>query len=132
VLGRDEIPPDDFQFLFIANHLLDKALPSLGPIDVAINTMSFPEMSAPQIRYYGEIVKQLIGNDGVLFEENAAVHPGHVDNKPIFEEIFPYRLHVTSDVVKTKNWCQDVWAARYLGNIFDRSDVPAAPVPGVR
>lgn len=56
VLERDETPPDHFQFLFIANHLLDQALPFLGPIDVAINTMSFPEMSAAQTRYYGEII----------------------------------------------------------------------------
>jgi hypothetical protein len=125
LLKADEPPPSQFKNLFIANHLLDYALPTVGPIDLAINTMSFSEMSARQIRYYGNVIRQLIGRDGVLFEENAAPHAKHVDNKAIFAEIFPYRRQVTSETVTTKNWCQDVWANRYLGTIFDRSDVAA-------
>src|SRR5439155_2843346 len=78
VLKPDDSPPERFQFLFIANHLLNKALPHLGQIDVAINTMSFPEMSAAQIRYYGTVIKQLIGKEGVLFEENDALLAHHV------------------------------------------------------
>lgn len=127
LLKSDETPPEHFRNLFISNHLLDRALPALGTIDVAINTMSFSEMSAGQIRYYGNAIKQLIGRDGLLFEENAAPHAHHVDNKAIFAEIFPYRVKVSSDTVTTKNWCQDVWANRYLGTIFDRSDAAAQP-----
>lgn len=126
LLTSDDRPPEHFKNLFIANYLLDKALPFLGPIDLAINTMSFPEMSAAQIRYYGTVIKQLIGKDGVLFEENAALGPHHVDNKAIFSEIFPYHTRIGSSVVKTKNWCQDVWTNRYLGMIFDRSDAAVA------
>ena len=122
LLKPEETPPERFQHLFVANHLLDRALPHLGPIDLAINTMSFSEMSVKQVRYYGTVIRQLIGSDGVLFEENATPGPHHVDNKAIFAEIFPYRRHFTSSVVTSKNWCQDVWANRYLGTIFDRSD----------
>ena len=125
LLKTDESPPERFQYLFVANHLLERALPRLGPINVAINTMSFSEMTRKQNCYYGEVIRQLIGKDGVLFEENAAPSSHHVDNKAIFAEIFPYHRRVTSSVVTTKNWCQDVWANRYLGSIFDRSDTAA-------
>lgn len=127
LLNANDTPPGHFKNLFIANHLLDGALPHIGPVDVAINTMSFPEMSAPQVRYYGKVIKELIGKHGVLFEENGVVHPHHVDNKAIFSEIFPYHVRINSQTVTTKNWCQDVWANRYLGTIFDQSD---APTPG--
>lgn len=124
LLQPEARPPEHFKYLFVANYLLDSVMPDLGPIDLAINCMSFPEMSAPQIRYYGTALKRLIGNDGVVFEENGIVHPHHVDCKSIFKEIFPYHRQVKSNVVTTKNWCQDVWASRYLGPIFNRSDVP--------
>ena len=75
---------------------------------------------------HGSVLKQLIGSDGVLFEENATPGPHHVDNKAIFAKIFPYRRRFTSSVVTTKNWCQDVWANRYLGVLFDRSDAAAS------
>ncbi len=127
LLGPGDAAPERFQYLFVPNYMLDKVFRSLGRIDVAINTMSFPEMSAPQIFYYGNCIKQLIGEDGVVFEENGVVHPHHVDCKAIFANIFPYHRHVTSRVVVTKNWCQDVWASRYLGPIFDRSDVVRGP-----
>jgi hypothetical protein len=125
LLAADETPPDHFTHLFVANHLFERALPHLGHVDLAINCMSFPEMSEGQIRYYGHAIKRLIGDDGVLFEENAALAPHHTDCKAIFAKIFPYHLHIASQMVTTKNWCQDLWAARYIGKIFDRRDVAA-------
>jgi len=122
LLKPGEPTPERFQYLFVANYLLEQALPSLGPIDLAINTMSFSEMSVKQVRYYGEAIRRLIGRDGVLFDENFAPGAHHVDNKAIFAGIFPYRRRFTSSAVTTKNWCQDVWANRYLGVVFDRSD----------
>jgi hypothetical protein len=131
LLAEEEKPPEHFLYAFMANHLFERALPHLGPIDLAINCMSFPEMSEAQIRYYGNTIKSLIGDEGVLFEENGVVAPHHADCKAIFKSIFPYHLHITSHVVTTKNWCQDVWATRYIGRIFDRSDVvaPVKPQP---
>jgi len=122
VLLPGEPIPKDFNFLFVANYMIDEIVGSLGPVDLALNTMSFPEMTVEQVRYYGELFKRLIGNDGVVFEENGVVSPWHTDIKAIFSEIFPYRKHVSSDVITTKNWCQDVWSNRYFGNIFDCSD----------
>jgi putative sugar O-methyltransferase len=123
LLAADAAPPEHFLYLFIANHLFERAIPHLGHIDLAINCMSFPEMSAAQIRYYGQAIKCLIGDDGVLFEENAALAPHHTDCKAIFEKIFPHHLHITSQTVTTKNWCQDIWATRDIGKSFECNDV---------
>lgn len=130
VLVPGQRPPARFRHLFVANHLLDEALPSLGPIDLAINAMSFPEMSEAQVRYYGSVISGLIGEDGVLFEENGVVKPHHIDNKAIFAKMFPCHLHVSSEVVTTKNWCQDVWANRRLAPIFDGGNTTTNGVPG--
>jgi hypothetical protein len=122
VLLPGEKVPDRFNFLFVANYLLDELGHSLGPIDLALNTMSFPEMSPAQVRYYAEYLKGVLRPDGVVFDENAAVKPHHTNSKAIFAEVFPYRKSVCSDVVMTKNWCQDVWASSYVGKVFDCSD----------
>lgn len=114
--------PDRFNFLFVANYLLDELGDSLGPVDLALNAMSFPEMSPAQVRYYAEFLKGVLRVDGVVFDENAALKPHHTDSKAIFAEVFPYRKGVSSDVVVTKNWCQDVWASSYVGKVFDCSD----------
>ena len=122
VLLPNEPVPNHFKFLFIANYMIEEVAASLGPIDLALNTMSFPEMSAEQIHYYGELFKRLIGSDGIVFEENGVVRPWHVDIKEIFSRIFPYRKHVSSDIVTTKNWCQDIWSNNYIGSIHNCSD----------
>ena len=114
--------PEAFDFLFIANYMMDKVAEQIGPVDLAINCMSFPEMSAAQVRSYGTFFKRILRDDGVVFDENAALKPHHTDSKAILAELFPFRHHVFSNLVRTKSDCQDVWANRYLGEIFDRSD----------
>lgn len=121
LLPGDKVP-EQFNFLFVANYLLDEFGDALGPIDLALNAMSFPEMSPQQVRYYGELLKRLLRVDGVVFDENAALKPHHTDSKAILAEIFPYRKSVSSDVVMTKNWCQDVWSSSYIGALFDPRD----------
>jgi len=117
-----ETVPEAFDFLFIANYMMDEVAGQIGPVDLAVNCMSFPEMSAAQVRNYGTFFRRVLRGDGVVFDENAALKPHHTDSKAILAELFPFRRHVSSTVVTTKNDCQDVWASRYLGDIFDRSD----------
>jgi hypothetical protein len=114
--------PEAFDFLFVANYMMDEVAGQIGPVDLAVNCMSFPEMSAAQVRNYGTFFKRVLRSDGVVFDENAAVKPHHTDSKAILAELFPFRRHVSSTLVTTKNDCQDVWASRYLGEIFDRND----------
>ena len=122
ILLPEEHAPKHFNYIFVANYMLNEIVGSLGPIDLALNAMSFPEMSVPQVRHYGEQIKTLLGDNGVMFEENAVIKSHHTDVKAIFSEIFPYRKHVESSVIKTKNWCQDVWSNQYIGRIHDCSD----------
>ncbi len=84
--------------------------------------MSFPEMSAAQVRNYATFLRRVLREDGIVFDENAANRPHHTDSKAILTEQFPFRKSVASNIVTTKNWCQDVWATRYVGDIFDRQD----------
>ena len=114
--------PERFDFAFVVNYLTDEFADSLGPVDLAFNCMSFPEMSPAQVRSYGIFLRHVLRNDGVVFEENAANRPHHTDSKAILAELFPFRKSVTSNVVTTKHGCQDVWATRYIGEIFDRQD----------
>src|SRR5260221_1515320 len=117
VLLPGESVPEHFNYLFVANYMIEEVVASLGPVDLALNAMSFPEMSADQVRYYGLLFKRLLRNDGIVFEENGIVKRHHTDIKAIFTEIFPYRKHISSEIVTTKNWCQDVWSSRYIGAI---------------
>ena len=122
VLFPGEKVPDAFRFLFVANFLLEEVGDALGPIDLAINAMSFPEMSPAQVRYYALLLKRLLRPDGVVFDENDANKPHHTDSKAIFADVFPYRKRSASNIVATKNWCQDVWAKNYVGEVFNCSD----------
>jgi hypothetical protein len=114
--------PEHFDFAFVANYLTDEFAGSLGPVDMAFNCMSFPEMSAAQVRGYARFLRHVLREDGVVFDENAANRPHHTDSKAILAELFPFRKKVKSDILTTKNWSQDVWTTRYIGEIFDRQD----------
>jgi hypothetical protein len=122
VLMPDDPMPERFNCLFVGNHLLEEFGDRLGPIDLALNTMSFPEMSQAQVVYYAETLKKLLRSDGVIFDENAALKPHHTDSKAIFAEVFPYRKKVSSDIIRTKNWCQDVWCNRYVPEVLSCTD----------
>ncbi|UYN97327.1 MAG: putative sugar O-methyltransferase [Enhydrobacter sp.] len=122
VLLPGDAVPESFNFLFVGNHLLEELGDRLGPIDLALNTMSFPEMSAQQVGYYAKLLKRLLRPDGIVFEENAALKPHHTDSKAVLAEVFPCRKKVSSDIVLTKNWCQDVWSSRYVPEVMNCTD----------
>ena len=127
--GRDNLVllpgdsvPEHFGNVFVGNYLLEEFEEALGPIDVAINTMSFTEMSEVQVRFYAETVKRMLRPDGLVFEENHANRPHHTDSKKVLAEVFPYRKSVSSDVVRTKIGVNDIWSKTYLPEVFDCSD----------
>ncbi len=113
--------PERFDYLFVANYLLDEFVADLGPIDLAMNTMSFPEMSEAQVRSYAETFRQLLRPDGVVFDENGVFLPHHVDSDAVLAAVFPYHKRVASVLAIDRNW-QSVWSTRYIGEIFDKSD----------
>jgi hypothetical protein len=122
LLRPGEKMPERFDFAFVVNYLTEEFANSIGPVDMAFNCMSFPEMSPAQVGSYGRLLRQVLRKDGVIFDENAANKPHHTDSKAILKELFPFRKPVRSNIVTTKNWSQDVWATRYIGEIFDRQD----------
>jgi hypothetical protein len=101
--------PSQFGTLFVANYLIDEIADALAPVDLAINTMSFCEMSEAQVRRYGELFHRWIGREGSVFEENGTYLSHHVDSKAILSSIFPHRTTASSDRVATQPWCQDIW-----------------------
>lgn len=108
VLLPGEPAPNRFNFLFLANYMLEELAEAL-PIDLALNCMSFPEMSAAQVRHYGQLICRMLRPEGLVFDENAANRPHHTDSKAILSEIFPVRRPVKSGALTTKDGVQDVW-----------------------
>jgi putative sugar O-methyltransferase len=121
LLEPGDTVPEHFDFLFVANYLTSEFVDAMGPIDLAMNTMSFPEMSTAQVRSYAELFRRLLRPDGVVFDENGVFLPHHVDSDEILASVFPYRKRVSSILAIDRNW-QSVWSTRYVGEIFDRSD----------
>lgn len=121
LLAPGDKVPGHFDGLFVANYLVGEFADTLGPIDLAINTMSFSEMSVAQVRSYAEMFARLLRPDGVVFDENGVFLPHHVDSDAILGSIFAYHKRVSSVLAIDRNW-QSVWSSRYIGEIFDRSD----------
>lgn len=122
LMPEDDKVPERFAFLFVPNYMSGEVAADLGPIDLAFNCMSFPEMSGDQVRFYAKFLQGILRDDGVVFDENAANRPHHCDCKAIFSEIFPCRRAAASSVITTKNAHQDVWSSRNVAGIFDRQD----------
>jgi hypothetical protein len=100
----------NFKLLFVANYMVDEIAESLAPVDLAINTMSFCEMTERQVRHYGELFEKWVGKEGLVFEENGTPRSHHVDSKKILSSIFPHRKQALSKRVATMSWCQDIWS----------------------
>ncbi|HEY2870414.1 MAG TPA: putative sugar O-methyltransferase [Reyranella sp.] len=123
--------PDRFDYLFVSNYLLEEFAATLGPLDLAINTMSFPEMSAEQVRFYVEYLRRLLRPDGLVFDENGVYLAHHTDSDAILGSAFPYRKRVSS-VLGISRDCQNVWSSRYIREVFDCQDVMLGRVQYLR
>lgn len=100
-------------FLFIPNHLMDDlAVAAPGGFDLAINTLSFSEMTVPQVRWYGERLAHLLGTRGVLFEQNQDNrHCGMIYAKDYLGESFRDRHTITLRTIRTlSEGVADIWS----------------------
>ncbi|KMP12500.1 hypothetical protein UR09_00015 [Candidatus Nitromaritima sp. SCGC AAA799-A02] len=70
--GETPIPmaKEDVDFKFIPNFLFDDLVKSNVKIDLAINTWSFAEIAEVQVDHYASGLETLLGDQGVLFEQN--------------------------------------------------------------
>lgn len=57
-------------FVLIPNYLFGELINSQLKFDLALNTLSMAEMSTHQIQVYGKGIQEMIGDDGVFFEQN--------------------------------------------------------------
>lgn len=110
ILEESDSWPESFEFVFLANYLTEQFRGHLGPADLVMNTMSFGEMSGEQIRYYGELARDLVGTDGFLYEENCQVLSHHVSVLDILGESFRERTDLASPKVLVRHGCHRLWS----------------------
>jgi hypothetical protein len=115
---------------FLANHLLDEFLPQLGNVDLVINTLSLSEMSPAQVALYARIVKQLIGDDGVFYEQNY-IEPGvQTEIRPILAAAFGHRalLRPTQPPHGGRGEVR-MWSNRYCGELWNGGAAEPLVIP---
>jgi hypothetical protein len=66
----EPLVPDTPGCTFVPNYLFDTLIQTGAKFDLAINTLSMSEMDASQVDYYCQGLNQLLGDDGVFFEQN--------------------------------------------------------------
>ncbi len=114
---------DDSGFKFIPNFMFDDLAADSARIDLAINTVSFFEMSEKQVRYYGQNLSHLLGSTGILFEYNATspdparptVHT--VDCKRHLSEYFRFRKTIWHSLGLVQGGA-DIWANKRISDIL--------------
>ncbi|MBI1778634.1 MAG: hypothetical protein HYR63_25110 [Proteobacteria bacterium] len=81
--------PEDFGAVFVANFLAERVLDELKPVDAMLNFRSMQEMSDAQIAHYAELARAVIGDEGLLYEQNGTSRTTDRDVKTILGNIFP-------------------------------------------
>ncbi|MBI4664483.1 MAG: putative sugar O-methyltransferase [Verrucomicrobia bacterium] len=119
-------PPACPAITFVPNYLLDDLLALNPQVDLAINTLSFPEMTEAQVRYYGERLRRLLDKTGMLFEQNEDGRwMGLLDCKSILSEYLPHRATVRSKTVPVLSKGEaDLWSNSPLTEIIPDSCLP--------
>lgn len=113
-------------FRLIPNTMFDDFCEREATVDLAINTLSFPEMTEAQVRYYGDRLKALIGDRGVLFEQNEDGRwMGMLDCKSILADSFRYKYRVSPKTIPVvSKGCADVWSNQPLDTILNPESMP--------
>lgn len=97
-------------FTFMPNYMIDRLS---GEFDLVINTLSFSEMSEHQLRIYAQKISQLLGPDGMLFEQNQDNrHLGLLEAPTVLSEFFPSRRPIRGLSVVTTQGCANLWVNR--------------------
>lgn len=117
---------NDCGFKFIPNFMFDDLMETKCKIDLAINTLSFTEMSERQVRYYAYKLKNMLGDTGVLFEQNNIYFSNELlcDPKPLICEYFSYRNTLKPKSAVLTRGVADIWANRPISSIISPSLKP--------
>lgn len=119
---------NDCGFKFIPNFMFDDIVAAQVKVDLAINTLSFSEMSEKQVRYYAEKLRMILGDTGLIFEQNQDNRPqGCCYSKEILCDYFVFRETIrprTTVGKKVTGGEVDVWANSRISDIIDPSLKP--------
>jgi hypothetical protein len=109
---------------FVGNHTIAEFLPQIGEVDLVINVMSPSEMSPDQVRHYGRCARDLIGNQGVFYEQNYMLPGVHTDIVAVLRQELAYgaRLAETPDPHRGRGTAR-IWANRYSGELWNRGGI---------
>ncbi|MDA1277848.1 MAG: putative sugar O-methyltransferase [Verrucomicrobia bacterium] len=118
-------------FRYIPNAFFDDFCELDEGVDLAINTLSFPEMAQAQVRYYGDRLKRLIGDGGALFEQNEDGRwMGMLDCKSILAESFPCKRRISPKTIPVVSKGEaDVWSNQPLDTILASRTLPFEGLP---
>ena len=94
LVGPNQKFPETFETALVANYLVGEYRGDMGPVDLAINTMSFIEMSETQVCYYRDLMSDLLRSDGRCFIEGTPTKPHHVNCDLVFSETMLNRIDV--------------------------------------
>lgn len=109
-----------FGFKFIPNFAFDDLVTANIKIDLALNTASFSEMSEKQVRYYGQDLNYMLGDTGILFEQNKDEKPYcHNSCKLLLPKYFKSRRTIEPESFggSTKGPA-DIWANRQISDLL--------------
>jgi len=115
-------------YRFVPNYLFGDLLASGQGYDLVINTLSMSEMSEHQVRTYGAGIGQLIGSEGVFFEQNQDNrHAGFNYCKEYLAGGFPCRVTLSGMTLPVMvGGIADVWSHTPLSALLQ----PAPPSEG--
>ncbi|PIQ84379.1 MAG: hypothetical protein COV75_02375 [Candidatus Omnitrophica bacterium CG11_big_fil_rev_8_21_14_0_20_63_9] len=113
-------------YTFIPNYVFEDVVTAGMPVDLALNTLSFHEMSSAQVRQYAKGIKALLGREGVLYEQNGAPPPGDAfgcDPEPILaEELFCERF--TPRLITPQRGVPRLWSSIPRDEMIERRFKP--------
>ncbi len=88
--NMEERLPEDFGAVFVVNHLAERVLREIEPVDLVLNFRSMQEMSDAQVGFYGQLARDILGRTGLLYEQNGNLRTLDRDVKGILAGIFPH------------------------------------------
>jgi hypothetical protein len=110
----EPLVPDTPGCTFVPNYQFDTLIESGAKFDLAINTLSMSEMDASQVDYYCQGLNQLLGDDGIFFEQNHNNESvGRLDAKNVIARHFGHGQEVYSHAAnaltqgRTHLWSQE-------------------------
>lgn len=124
---KSVIDRNDCGFKLIPNFMFDDIVAAKVKIDLAINTLSFSEMSEKQMRYYAQKLRTMLSDTGLLFEQNQDNRPaGCCYSKEILCDYFMFKDTIRPRTVAIKFTAGeiDAWANRRISDIINPSLKP--------